>query len=205
MFIEKIQQISIKLKKLFSSFKVVFPDDVPGNKSFAREILEDDIRKLEYAIVSLSKGILPKPYKETSEHEWPQVKVIVVEVNVVYDENTDQFCVFRKVSEDEKMYFYSYFFKCNTSIFFKQFNKCRIFFINYYYKLYYTNKNAFIECNCFSFYLGFFLRCVVEDAKGQLYQNNLNKQRFYTSRFVKADSLQNLQTCNQRKQNIFAA
>lgn len=205
MSIEKIQQITRQLKELFSSFKVVFPDDVPGNKSFAREILEDDILKLESAIVSLSKEILPKTYMHTSKHEWSEVEVIVVEVNVVYDENTDQFCVFREVSEDEKMYFYSYFFKCNTSIFFKQIIKCRIFFTNYNYKLYYTKKNAFIECNCFSFYLGFFLRCVFEDAKGQLYRNNLNKQRFYTSRFVKANCLQNLQTCNQRKQNIFAA
>lgn len=79
----------------------MFPDGVPGNKSFVREILKDDILKLESAIVSLSKGVALKPYMHSLTHEWSQVgEVIVVEVNVVYDENGDQLCVFIKVTED---------------------------------------------------------------------------------------------------------
>lgn len=92
---------SKKLKELFSSFKVVSPDDVPGNESFARDILEDDIIELESAIVSLSKGVALKPDMHSLKHEWSKVvKVIVVEVNVVYDEDGDQLCVFIKVPED---------------------------------------------------------------------------------------------------------
>lgn len=77
----------------------MLPDDVPGEKSFAREILEDDIPKIESAIVSLSKGFALESFVHPFKYGWPQdVKVIVDEVNVVYEDG-DQLCVFIKVSD----------------------------------------------------------------------------------------------------------
>lgn len=104
MFVENFQQIaSEKLKELFSSFKVVFPDAVPGDVSFASNILKNGIPKLESAIRSLSNGIKLNTIMHTSKSEWPQVDVFVVKVDVVYDGDRGQFCVFRKVSVNKKI------------------------------------------------------------------------------------------------------
>lgn len=96
------------LKKLFSTFKVEFQADVPGNESIAREILEDDIRKLETAFSSLSKEIMLTKLKNTNiseimmlDPDTPKVDACVFEVDVVFDDgdendDRDQFCVFRK-------------------------------------------------------------------------------------------------------------
>lgn len=132
------QQItSEKLKELFSSFKVMFPDVDSDSKSFAPYILKDDILKIEIAIGSLSKNVVLNTKEDIWKAEWPKAEARVVEVEVVYDGVEDQFFVSRKVSND------------------------KVCFTHYYYDLYNTNKHetAFAKCNCISFYLGYLLRC----------------------------------------------
>lgn len=82
--------------------------DVPGNESFARTILNDDILELETAIQSLSREIVLTKLMDTKTRFMldpftPQVNACVFEVDVVYegdvDGNGDQFCVIRKVPE----------------------------------------------------------------------------------------------------------
>lgn len=78
------------MKELFSFFKVVFLDDVFGNELFVCDILEDDIIEFEFVIVLFFKGVVLKFDMYLLKYEWLKVvKVIVVEVNVVYDEDGD--------------------------------------------------------------------------------------------------------------------
>lgn len=92
---------SDSLKKLLGSFKVEFQSaDVPGNESFARTILNDDILELETAIQSLSREIVLTKTLHMLDLFTPQVDACVYEVDVVYegdgDGNGDQFLVIRK-------------------------------------------------------------------------------------------------------------
>lgn len=77
--------------------------DVPGNESFARTILNDDILELETAIQSLSREIVLTKTLRILDLSTPQVDACVYEVDVVYegdgDGNGDQFLVIRKVPE----------------------------------------------------------------------------------------------------------
>lgn len=80
----------------------MFQEDVPNSKSFARNILQDDIVQLETAIRLLSEGIVLNTKKDTLNAGWPKAEARTVEVDVFYDGVGDQFCVFRKVSEYKK-------------------------------------------------------------------------------------------------------
>lgn len=86
---------SEQLKKLFSSFKVEYPED-PLSESFVHQIIQDGmLRNLVTAINSLSKGIDLSKNLHTRKHDMPTVEAYVFEVDVVYDR--DQFRVIRKV------------------------------------------------------------------------------------------------------------
>lgn len=78
-----------------------FPADVPGHKSFARKILEDDINRLVTAIQSLSCGIVLTTQTNAIKRDSPQVEACVFEVDVIGDEDRvgdeEKFCVLRKV------------------------------------------------------------------------------------------------------------
>lgn len=77
-----------------------FPADVPGHKSFARKILEDDINRLVTAIQSLSCGIVLTTQTNAIKRDSPQVEACVFEVDVIDDEDRvgdeEKFCVLRK-------------------------------------------------------------------------------------------------------------
>lgn len=86
---------SEKLKKLFSSFKVGYPDD-PLSVSFVHQIIQDGMLKnLVTAIETLSKGIVLTKYIPSRRHSMPTVEACVFEVDVVYDR--DHFRATRKV------------------------------------------------------------------------------------------------------------
>lgn len=112
------------------------PEVDPKNKSFARDILEDDIPEIENAIISLSESVVLKTKKDIWKAKWPKAEARVVEVEVVYDGVEDKFFVSRKVSNN------------------------KICLTHYNYDLNNTTKHetTFAKSNCISFYLGF-LRC----------------------------------------------
>lgn len=98
---KKYEEISSEtLKETFNSFKLDFPADVPGHKSFARKILEDDINRLVTAIQSLSCGIVLTTQTNAIKRDSPQVEACVFEVDVIDDEDRvgdeEKFCVLRK-------------------------------------------------------------------------------------------------------------
>lgn len=79
-----------------------FPTDARGCESFARKILEDDLKRFVTAIQSLSNRIVLSSQKKAMKLDTPQVEACVFEVEVVYDDGGDgeeknNFCVFRKV------------------------------------------------------------------------------------------------------------
>lgn len=79
----------------------MFPEVDTDRKSFARDILKDDILKIENAIGSLSENVVLNTKKDTWKAKWPKAEARVVEVEVVYDGVEDQFFVSRKVSNDK--------------------------------------------------------------------------------------------------------
>lgn len=81
----------------------MIPEDDSESKSFARDILKDDILKIENAVRLLSKGIVLKTKKDALKDGWPKTEACVVEVDVVYDEVEDQFCVSRKVLKKSRI------------------------------------------------------------------------------------------------------
>lgn len=88
---------SEKLKDLFRSFKVEYPEDPdPYSESFVRQIIQEDmLRKLKTAVESLSKGIVLTKNIPTKRHHLPNVEARVLEEDVVYE--GDQFRATRKV------------------------------------------------------------------------------------------------------------
>lgn len=88
---------SEKLKDLFRTFKVEYPEDPdPNNESFVRQIIQEDmLRKLETAVESLSKGIVLTKNIPTKRHHLPNIEACVLEEDVVYE--GDQFRATRKV------------------------------------------------------------------------------------------------------------
>lgn len=86
---------SKKLKELFQSFNMEFPDD-PRDKSFARGILQDDILNFVDIIKSFSDGILLTT-KARGSTSYPH-QVCMFGIDVVYEEK--EFHVVKKVSSN---------------------------------------------------------------------------------------------------------
>lgn len=85
--------LSVKLKDLFKSFKIEFPED-PLNESFVREILNEN---LVTEIKSLSDGIvLIKDIHEKNQYEHGNMAAVVFEIDVVSGD--DQYSVVIKVN-----------------------------------------------------------------------------------------------------------
>lgn len=105
-----------------------FPADVPGHKSFARKILEDDINRLVTAIQSLSCGIVLTTQTNAIKRDSPQVEACVFEVDVIDDEDRvgdeEKFCVLRKVFFSRKKYITVYFFTYLSGYVFFLSNDC---------------------------------------------------------------------------------